>query len=734
MNPPSSRSVSPLLIEAALDAADAEERRQATSLAADLPLYDALPLLVRALGDTDWRVRKEATYAARAFIPAPSLIAAMVKAFEPCDNVGLRNAAIEVLANCGSAATAPLEASLARLDADGRKLAVQALGYTRDPHALVILERSLRDPDENVRQGAVEAIAQLGPIAPVEVQRLLFRCLDSADPFARLAALEGLNALGAVIPWERLAPLLEHPSLRSAALSAAAASDSPAAASALARMLHKARGGTFMQAIAALARLAEGPLLPAVTEALTAEGPELGERLVRVATAEGSDPPHHRAMALLLAAVARAPGVVEAAVRALAEETFTEQAERALMLLGPAALEGLVVQFASSNSPLPGDVRAALIEVAAAIALSPGAPARPYTLLAALRKVALEDERRVATSALFALSKLGTEDDLQLAAHLVASPSRPVAHAAEGALASLATRHEKAARALGDTLVNEAGDNTFAAAIILGALAATRSAESPPPSPGDLGFLARAAAAEDVRTRRAAIGAVAEIGGDSALDVLSLALADEEREVQLAAARALGYLGAAARRRETSPDAHEPPSLRTILDIAGRSMDAELVATAIRALGEALSTIPPDAAGRAAAALIEALAPLAREAEAAVAIAAAEAIGRLRWGTAGRQPALVAALDHPDAAVVKAAMLKVETSGPDGEALLRLLDHPSPDVRLLAAETIAASDNTSLRERLAQRASHELDRDVRDTLEGALSSIRWRGERGFFGS
>ncbi|MDC0741455.1 HEAT repeat domain-containing protein [Polyangium mundeleinium] len=735
MTPPSSPSISPALIEAALDAADAEERRQATSLAAELPLYDALPLLVRALGDTDWRVRKEATYAARAFIPAPSLIAAMVKTFEPCDNVGLRNASIEVLANCGSAATAPLEASLARLDADGRKLAVQALGYTRDPHALVILERSLRDLDENVRQGAVEAIAQLGPIAPVEVQRLLFRCLDSADPFAKLAALEGLNALGAMIPWERLAPLLEHPSLRSAALSAAAASESPAAAPALARMLHKARGGTFMLAIAALARLAEGPLLPAVTEALAAEGPELGERLVRVATAEGTDPPHHRAMALLLAAVARAPGVVDAAAAALAEETFTEQAERALFLLGPAALPGLVARIApeQGTTPLTADVRAALIEVAASIALAPGAPERPTALLEALRKAALDDERRVATSALFALSRLGTEEDLALAARLVASPVRPVAHAAEGALASLATRHEKAARALGDTLVNGPGDDAFAAAIILGALAATRRASSPPPSPGDLGFLARAAAAEDVRTRRAAIGAVAEIGGDSALDVLSLALADEEREVQLAAARALGYLGAAARRRETSPDAHEAPSLRTILDVAGRSMDAELVATAIRALGEALSTIPPEAAGRAAASLIDALAPLARQAEAAVAIAAAEAIGRLRWGTSGRQAALVAALDHPDAAVVKAALLKVETSGPDGEVLLRLLDHPSPDVRLLAAETIAASDNSTLRERLAQRASLELDRDVRDTLEGALSSIRWRGERGFFG-
>jgi len=733
------------MIERALEAESAEERRQATSMLIELDAAEAVPLLIRALGDADWRVRKEATFAARAFAASPALVSAMIRAFEPGDNVGLRNAAIEVLASSGTAATKALAEALGRLDADGRKLAVQALGATRDPAALTFLERTLKDPDQNVRQGSVEAIAQLGPIAPVEVQRLLFRCLESADPFAKLAALEGLNTLGALIPWERLASLLEDATLRSAALSAAAAAESPKAAAAIARMLSKARGGTFIQAITALARMAEGPLLPAVAEALAAEGPELGDRLVRLARGETNEPQHHRATALILAAVARAPDVVEAAVQALADETFTEHAERALFLLGPAALPGLVARIApAAEAPLPVDVRAALIEVAASIALAPGAPEPPAMLLDALRAATSDDERRVATSALFALSRLGEEKDLALAIRFVSSPVRAVAHAAEGALASLASRHQKAARALGDALVEKGssqGEVAFPAAILLGALAATKRASSPPPSAADLAFLARAAAAEDVRTRRAAIGAVAEIGGESAVDVLSLSLADEEREVQLAAARALGYLGARSTIESASPasaaslgSTASAPTLRAILDIVGRSMDAELVATAIRALGEGMSTIPAESSAGASATVITALAPLAREAGAVVAIAAVESIGRLPWGAAGRQGALTAALEHPDGAVVKAAMLKIETSGTEGEELLRCLDHPSLDVRLLAAETIAASENPSLRERLAQRTSHEHDRDMRDALEGALSSIRWRGERGFVGS
>jgi HEAT repeat protein len=738
-----SPNITPSVIAAALDAPDAEERRQATALMSELPLDDALPLLLRALGDVDWRVRKEATFSARAFVPQPALIDAMIKVFEPGDNVGLRNAAVEVLASCGSASTGKLAASLARLDADGRKLAVQALGRTRDPVALDILERSLRDDDHNVRQGAVEAIAALGLIAPEAVQKLLVRCLEDSESFVKLTALEGLNAIGAMAPWERIEPLLDDPTLRTAALTAAALAESPKAALALTRTLRTARGGTFTQAMTALARLCEGPLLPMVAEAFAAEPPELGERLTRFAV-DPRETPHHRATALLLAAVARAKGVVDAAVQALSEETFTEQAERALLLLGPAALPGLVARIAPDPGPdapelVTADVRATLIEVAASIALSPSSSIeKPEVLLEALRLSAQEEERRTATSALFALSRLGTAEDLELAARLAASPIRPIAHAAEGALAALASRYHDAARGLADQLVLGSADgrpeDAFPAAVLLGALAASRS-DAEAPRSTDLAFLARAATADDVRTRRAAIGAVAEMGGASSLDVLAFALADEERDVQLAAARALGFVGAGARRK--GQPTGQGSTIATILDLVNRSRDPELVATAIRTLGEGMATLPvgtPEGSAHPAEALISALSPLARGAEGAVAIAAVEAIGRLPWGVPGRQAALVAAFDHPDGAVVKAAMLKLETGGTEGEELLRCLDHPSPDVRLLAAETLAGSDNPVLRERLAQRASVELDRDVRDALEGALSSIRWRGERGSHGS
>ncbi len=729
-------AVSPALVAAALDATDAEERRQGTLLIAELFLHDALPLLVRALGDSDWRVRKEATCAARAFVPAPKLVQAMVTLFDPGENVGLRNAAVDVLGACGSAATGPITAALEHLDADGRKLAVQALGATRDPLSLSVLARMLADPDSNVCQGAVESIARLGPFAPAEVQKLLLQCLDVHDSFCQLAALEGLNALGTMVPWDKLEPLFDHPTLRIAALNAASLTDDPRAPSALVRILRTSRGNAFLLATAALARMTEGSLLPNVALALEAEGPALGDKLVQVATSEHIEPQHHRASALLLAAIAAAPGIVDAAAIALEDELLGEAADRALRLLGPKVLPDLVARIAPSAEAkkFSADVRAALIEAAAAVAHAPSPPECLSALVDALRAAALENERRLTTSALCALSRLGDERDLDLAARFVGSSSRPIAHTAEVALSILTRRYPVPARRIVDDLAERAvqgsAGDACTAIIVIGALAALPGASRQAFSAPDKQLLTRCAAAQEPRTRSTAIETLAVLGGESELPFFTLALADDARDVQIAAARALGAVGRAACFRDPNDDKSASTSLESVIDIVMRSLDVELVATTVRMVGEDLELTASEAKSqRAAKTILSVFEPLAREADGTIAIAAVESIGRLPCGTEGRQTALAAALRHIDDAVVKAAMLKLETAGSAGMEILQCLDHPSVDVRVLAAEIMAGSDNPALRERLAERTSVEPDLNLRDTLEGALSSIRWRGER-----
>lgn len=735
-------SVAAESIERALTSSDAEERRQATSALAGLPVEAAVGLLLRALGDEDWRVRKEATLAARALGAAEPLVRALVGVLGEGDNVGLRNAAVDVLAFAGPAATAALAEALGRVDADGRKLAVEALGKGRDPEALAVLEGALGDADDNVRQGAIEAVAALGAVARDRAARILLPRLEDRDRVVQLTALSGLTSLLVPIPWERLSPLVDDPMLRSAALSAAALSESPEAARALAAVLVGARGSTFDLALAALGRLAEGPAAAGVVPALVALRDELGPRLLAAARPDGGgdESAPRRATALRLSAAAALPGVVAVAVAALAEDALAQAALDALTALGPAALPEMIARLDPGRSTLasgpesgPGP-RAVLVDAISEILQAGGSDRDPEPeALRALRSAVRDPERAVAVRALVSLSRLGGEGDLAIIAEATLSDARPPAAAAETALAALAARFPAAARALADRLGGGGEASLLPAVIALGAA----SASSTDPD-RDAVFLAHAATAGDPRARRAAVHAVSEIRASAgasfpgALEVLRVALTDEEHEVQIAAARALGRLC-------TARDALRASD---VLDLVDRSGEPHLVAATVRAIGEGLglayadpdappaSVVPP-------ADLVPALGLFARGAPSPVAIAAVEALGQAqRSGAPSVISALAAALDHPDDAVVKAALLKLSAAASAGgssapaalDHMARALTHVRPAVRILAVELLAGDArgdgsralSDEVRRVLAQKIATEPDRNVKQAILRAL--------------
>ena len=694
-------------ILSALTSSDAEERRLATSRLAELAPTEAIPLLVRALGDDDWRVRKEATVAARGIAPDSGLVDAMITVLHGGDNVGLRNAAVAVLVAAGPASTARLHQALRSLDADGRKLAVEALGGGSDPAALDPLESTLaRDDDDNVREAAAEAIARLGSIAPARVQEILLRSLDDRDRMVSLTSLQGLTALRAPTPWERLAPLFDDPTLRGAAIAAASLSDRAEAAQAVTRELGRARGAPFVHALSALAQLAEGPLAGCVQEALQHEGPELGARLVALAF-DTEQPTGLRSMALRLAAAARAEDAAFAAFAALSEEMLASSARNALRILGAPALPAMLEYLADATAMV--DVRAQIVDVLAEIA---GAHegAESMGVLVALRSAVGDSGRAVAAGALNALARLGDASDLELAAAATLSPERAIASAAEAALSTLAGRFRQEARAHLERL-SESDRHHLAAALVIGALAAHGA-----PGREDAAFLAHVATTGDTDARRAAVLAVAEIDGAVAMEVLSFALADEEREVRFAAARALGRRCVAL----------ASPSPSEILDLVERTGASDLVAATVRAVGEGMSlvfserrfaptTLPPPG-------LISVLALFARGAPSAVALAAVDALGQtIAAGALAACDSIAAALEHPDPSVAKAAAFKLTETAPGRDALGRSLEHPSPSVRLLAVEMLAEVDLAGARAQLTRRGLIESDREVRLAIERALS-------------
>jgi len=693
-------------IRLALGSSDAEERRLATSLLAELKPSESIPLLVLALGDEDWRVRKEATVAARGVTPAVVLVEAMIRVLREGDNIGLRNAAVEVLAAAGSASTPGLAAALPSLDADGRKLAVEALGGGCDSAALDPLEATLGDEDDNVREAAVEAIARLGVISPARVQEILLHCLDDRDRLVRLTALQGRTALGASTPWERLAKLFDDPTLRGAAIAAAALSDQAEAAQAVTRELGRARGGPFVHALSALAQLADGPLARRVEAALRAEGPELGARLAALAIDVGQ-PTEIRAMALRLAAAAHAEGAAFAAFAALSEEMLADEARNALRVLGAPALPSMLAYLADPSSLV--EARAQLVDVLAEIA-SHSRGVEAAGVLTALRRAAGDRAPYVAAGALNALAYLGDETDLALTTEGTLSPHRMIAGAAEAALSTLAGRFPEAARVYVANLV-ESEPYHLAAALVMGALAILGADAGE-----DAAYLAHVATTGDTQARRAAVLAVAEIGGAAAMEVLSFALADEEREVRFAAARALGLRCVVL----------ASPSPGEILDLVERTGTSDLVATTVRAVGEGMSlahserrSVPPAPPPPE---LIAVLALFARGAPSVVALAAVDALGQaIAAGTASACDALAEALEHLDASVAKAAAFKLSETALGREALGRSLEHHAASVRLLVVEMLAEVDLADARARLTHRLLVELDREVRQAIDRALS-------------
>lgn len=184
-----------------LDSSDAEVRREAV---VDLGRSGrpAVPLLLRALGDKDWRVRKTAVEALVG-LGGTEVTAGLVQRLSAEDNAGARNSAIEALVLLGAASVQPLLPLLGTRDADVRKFAVDILGDIRDANAVPLLIEQLRDTDENVRVATAEALGKIRDRRAVDA---LTGCLAAYDQgWLDYAAAEALGEIG---DERALAPLL----------------------------------------------------------------------------------------------------------------------------------------------------------------------------------------------------------------------------------------------------------------------------------------------------------------------------------------------------------------------------------------------------------------------------------------------------------------------------------------------------------------------------------------------
>jgi len=198
-------------LQTMLASADEETRLDALRR---LPAGDtdaALQLILQALGDSSWRVRKQAVELYLQRTDVDQSAGKVVEQLYSSDNAGLRNAAVEILIRLGSVVTRRMIAETHSADHDVRKFAIDILGGISDSDCTSALIDALRDPDENVRAAAAENLGNIGSDAAVPA---LLNAMESADLLSRFTILEAIGRIGRPVAIAELLPYKDDQLLR----------------------------------------------------------------------------------------------------------------------------------------------------------------------------------------------------------------------------------------------------------------------------------------------------------------------------------------------------------------------------------------------------------------------------------------------------------------------------------------------------------------------------------------
>lgn len=658
---------------------DAETRRLAiVAIGEELPEGSAA-YLIRALGDQDWRVRKEAARATATVAVRLGMLPALVGAIAQGENIGMRNAALEVVETLGEAAEAALVAAIPASIGPSRKFLVEALGGARGANAIGVLATASEDEDANVAAAALDALARVGgPIA----ERALRKRLASNEPFQRLAALDGLNRLAAVVPWAELEPLLVDRLVRRVALPSLGRSRSAGAIAPLVDALVEPSSHVVDTALLALSCLVtdEPAHAPLVAERF-ALAPARTSAAVRRALAIDR-PRDVRVAAARVLAIAHDLEALHGIVALIVEDAVPPDVVAALLAWGERAAPALL-SIASENS---GGQRAVALELAADLAPLEGEFAERVRLV--MREALRDPAPVVVAAAARSLARFGTAGDAPALVALAETGAEDVARASGQSLSALVSRAPDAVdRAVSETLFAGTGGSA-----LVGVVATLGG-------PHALERLRSALSSNDVATRRAALEALAQQPSHQTAELAAMALADEDVDVQTAAAAALG-----AMRVEPGRGV----AIESLLLVLA-SGTPRVQAAAARALG-----LLGDGSA------VESLRDLARSRAPGVAVAALEALRAIR--DPALEDLLVESLGHGDIEVVKQALRAIHEHG-GARAASRLavaLAHSHWDVRRLAAVLLGGVGTPESRATLAAHRATETDDLVLTAIDAAL--------------
>jgi HEAT repeat protein len=678
-----------------LESSDEEVRRLAVERIEAIGSHQSIPLLIKRLGDFGWRVRKAAVERLAASRETAAVAEALLEALADGENPGRRNAAVEALVRCGPRVLPQVVEAAASEDPDVRKLVVDTLAAIADTRAVDTLLRLLGDPDPNVRAAAAEGAGAVGGAeAGSALRRLAVR--EDEDFTVRFSALHALGLRGEPIRARELAPLLDDPALRPAALALLGFPDDEEAVAVLlkalastSRPVREAAMRSLLGLIAARDGDAGAQLAAKIREVATAspfivanaveqlEEATLPSRLVLVQFL-GLVGTEEVVMPILLAA--RDEALAEVVLGTL--ESLGERAEKALDAVW-GGLDAVSRRDASLVlGRTQGDAGAARLRTA----LEDG---DPEVRIAAARALGQRRDAKAAPLLAARLEAAAEADDFEAQEEVRALIGALVAIAQDDVAVT-----DRVVDLLGGRLPRAAENFRFAIARVLGRIGRRRDAQL-------IALLLRDPGA---RVRRAAVESVARLDRATAEEPLRLALGDESPSVRAAAARALGA----------------PESEGALEDLTHLSGDEQPIvrAAAVRAIG--LRFVSSDDAERRA--IASSVIERALEDDATVALAALSALREIGGAEASRAVGL---LERPEPELVQEAVGCIAAHGDPSavQALIPLASHADWSVRAEVIRTLAERGVTRAVPAILRRLDTEQDEFVRGEILRALERL-----------
>ncbi|MBE0502687.1 MAG: HEAT repeat domain-containing protein [Desulfuromonadales bacterium] len=663
------------LIQAALLSTDEEVRLNGLQ---SLYRYDGeerMDLVCAALGDSSWRIRKEAI---NLFLALPGAIVSaerIVALLYDEENAGLRNAAAEILIKLGPSVLPVLTRAAGTPDHDVRKFILDIMGDIGDRQATPLLLHLLQNDGEiNVRAAAAENLGKIGDASAVPE---MVSALSVPDLLVQFSLLDALGRIGCAIPVDGLVGLGENRLLRKPLFDALGRIGDETAVVPLVAGLHDPMRNVREAAILGLQRLLSrcgDKILAGQLDANALEG-------VVSLLASPSLPVKKAALAILGRYCDPARAVLLATY--LDDDHLADDVAAILAARGHDVVAGLTVCWAGASDRKKAYLAYLFGKVGVTHAVN---------LLVEELKGA-DDFLR--TILLRALGQVGRTEEIALLAGYLEVPEDDVRQAAVDGLVNIAERfHAPVIDLVRNAFAHAEPAVRQAALQVLGRLGGVASET----------VLLLAMKDESALVRRSAIYYL-DGRNPPHLPALTLALTDEESDVRRQAVEALAM---SAERSLLEP-----------LSLMLQDEDPWVRATAIRALGRIGG--------------VEALAVIRRGLLDPVGLVTIAVLETLMEESLPFDPReMLGHLDHADEDVVL-ALLKLLATASDphwleecGEALLA---HPCCLIRQRVAELLGQSGTVRGQTLLQQRLQLEEEELVVDALRQGLASCAAAGER-----